>query len=111
MDSATFYKNLGEKIKEAREKRGLSQADLAKILGYDSDTAISFIENGKRKLSSEKLHLISQNLQIPINQLIEDRVDNEDLDIALRNEKGLKREDINTIKFFIEFIKQKDGRE
>ncbi len=40
----------GENIKKVREKKGLSQEELANIAGFDR-TYISLIERGKRNLS------------------------------------------------------------
>ena len=37
---------IGKKLREAREKAGLSQAQLAKEMGYESATAVSLIEAG-----------------------------------------------------------------
>mgnify|MGYP000299656556 CR=1 FL=1 len=38
--------NLGQKIKKRREELGLSQEDLAKILGYKHKSSINKIELG-----------------------------------------------------------------
>lgn len=43
--------SIGFKIKQLRESQGIRQIDLAKILGFESATAISFIESGRNELS------------------------------------------------------------
>ena len=55
------------KYKELREEKGLSQADIGKILGITSQ-AYGLIENGKRDASTEylKTSLLSKKLSILI---------------------------------------------
>jgi len=46
---------LPAKLKEARERSGLEQAELAQILGLKSDRAIRYIESGKRRASDQRV--------------------------------------------------------
>jgi len=48
-------KVLGEKIRNLREIKGVSQMDLAYHLGYESTGAISQIENGIRGMGKRKM--------------------------------------------------------
>ena len=54
-----FNKRLGQKIKECRLEKGLSQPELAKVRDFDSATAISLIENGERSLKIPDLIILS----------------------------------------------------
>ena len=45
------YKLIGAQIREARQKKGMSQKVLAEAVGFDSATSISLIESGERKIS------------------------------------------------------------
>lgn len=47
--------SIGVNIRQARKECGLSQRQLAELLGYQSSTAISLIEDGKRHVSAQKL--------------------------------------------------------
>lgn len=50
MDS-WLYQQIGERLRQAREKMGLSQEGLARHLGYSSAATISHFEAGQRKIS------------------------------------------------------------
>ena len=52
----------GKKMREARESRGLSQKDIARLLGV-SDAFISQVENGKKKMNTDNLIKISISLE------------------------------------------------
>lgn len=39
--------NIGERVKEARIRKGLTQEELAKLLGYKSKSSVAHIENGR----------------------------------------------------------------
>ena len=43
-------KEIGEKIKDARKEKGLTQEELAKMLGYKSKSSINKIEIGERDI-------------------------------------------------------------
>lgn len=52
-------KNIAKNIKTARISVGLSQKELGEMLGFKSATALSLIEEGKRKISTGKLWMIA----------------------------------------------------
>lgn len=47
-------KEVGLWLKELREKAGLSQRDLARLVGFQYYTFISQLENGRGRIPSEK---------------------------------------------------------
>ena len=63
----------GERIKQARRKRGLSQAGLSGKLEllpvYICRGSISRIENGTRLVSDVEIDAISKVLQVPLDYL------------------------------------------
>jgi transcriptional regulator with XRE-family HTH domain len=61
--------NLGFRIKELRIKKGLTQVDFAKRLGYKHPSIISEIESGKKGLSANKLPVVANVLGVDINSL------------------------------------------
>jgi len=60
---------LGSKIKELREEKGLSQQDLAKSLNI-SRPALSEIERGNRSLDTEELSRIASFFNLKIDDLV-----------------------------------------
>lgn len=56
---------LGEKIKKAREKKGLLQSDIAKLLDVSS-SLICQLECGKKKMSLDNLIKLCKILEIDI---------------------------------------------
>ncbi len=61
----------GQKVKQRREKIGLSQKDLARALDMDQGK-VSLIERGARKVdSATELPLLAKVLKIPISWFFE----------------------------------------
>ena len=61
--------NFGEKIRKIRKEKGLSQLDLAKKLGYVSNSYIADVEAGKFIPSKDKLKKMAKALQIPYSKI------------------------------------------
>lgn len=62
---------LGEKIKEIRLKKGLSQEAFAKELGYNSRSTINKIEKGINEISYDKLILLIKKYAVEMNELVD----------------------------------------
>lgn len=60
---------IGDKIKLARKKTGLSQEEFAKLCGV-SQSAFAFWESGKRNPKYEQLNKIAKISNIPIDEFI-----------------------------------------
>lgn len=97
---------IGVKIREAREKEGKSQKELADAIGFESATAISLIESGQRKVRVEDLEKISNFLQRDIKFFlgIEEK---QDIRFALRADTNLSNKEQDEILRFIDFVKKK----
>lgn len=63
------YKLIGQRIRTARLKRGLSQENLAKCVDL-TRTSITNIEKGRQKLLVHTLFLLSDALAVPIVDLL-----------------------------------------
>lgn len=63
---------LGQRVKMAREKLGLSQSDLAVKLGYKSPSTIARIESGENDLTQTKVMKFSNALNVPVGFLLGD---------------------------------------
>ena len=60
----------GERIRELRHKKNISQEDLAEMTNLHR-TYIGGIERGERNLSLENIHKIAKALKISLSKLFE----------------------------------------
>ncbi len=102
-DEKEKYQLIGSKIKEARQKKGLSQKDLADKVGFDSATSISLIESGDRKISIVDLEKTANFLNEELSYFLgtEPKVR-----VSFRAE-GLDEKDAEAIQHFIEMAKKR----
>jgi transcriptional regulator with XRE-family HTH domain len=59
----------GQKLRKLREEKGMSQHELAKRLGYQTNSYVSDMEQGKFIPSLEKLKKIAKVLGVPFSKL------------------------------------------
>lgn len=76
---------LGTRIRQARERRGLSQEELAARVAKDQ-RAVSDYENGKRRLSAVDLARFARALNVSILYFYEGEITIHDLEHALLRE-------------------------
>lgn len=99
---------IGARIKKAREESGMSQSDLAKVLGFESATAISLIENDERKITAENLGKAAAALHRDVRYFLgEENAKTVDVAVALRADKDLSDPDKKAILHFIEMARKK----
>ena len=81
------YEQIGRRLQQAREEAGMSQEELANVLGY-TQSSLSNYELGKRRLYFTDLQRIGQILGKPITYFLDDAteeaVDLSDLETILR---------------------------
>ncbi len=70
---------IGQRIRKARERVGMSQEDFAHAVNKDQ-RAISEYENGKRKVSASELSVFASVLSIPISYFYEGDFQIDELD-------------------------------
>lgn len=58
-----------QKVKEKRKGKKLSIEKMSKALGYDSPNGYFYLESGKSKFPAEKLAMVSEILDVPIQKL------------------------------------------
>jgi len=108
------YAEIGKRIEDARKREGLTQGQLAKLLDYQTPTAISLIEAGKRMIKIAELEKIALALHTDLQFLSTGSSDRPAVSVsmALRSEhKNLSAEDYSKIESFIDFVKaERDGR-
>lgn len=61
------------KLRIERRKKGLTQAELASIVGVSSNY-VSLIEKGKKIPSTKTINKMAKALEIPANALLEDEL-------------------------------------
>ena len=81
-DFSLQSKLLGSRIRQARDRLGLSQEDLATLVSKDQ-RSISEYETGKRRLSAIDLPIFAEALQVPIIFFFEGEIHQDDLDYAM----------------------------
>jgi transcriptional regulator with XRE-family HTH domain len=69
-EQAVSYKKLGKRIQHAREEAGLSQEQLAAILGCSQPT-LSNYEKGKSRIYLTQLQKVSEILNRPVQYFLE----------------------------------------
>lgn len=93
---------LGTRLKKAREYLGLTQEDVAKLMGI-SRVIITNIEAGTRKVSAEELAKFSKIYGWSMEELLEGEKKEEKIPMFARTFNELSKEDqeeiINLIKF------------
>ena len=73
MDKIELLKSLGERIKEIRLAKGLTQTELAHKIGKDHPS-VNRLEKGKINPSYFFLCEIAEGLEISINDIFESRI-------------------------------------
>lgn len=83
--------NIGQKIREYREKAGVSQKKLGMSLGL-SDKAVSAYESGRTLPPIETLYRIAEELDKPVKFFLSDESEEVKLDQRLEQiESGVKK--------------------
>lgn len=110
------FKNIGQKIQTARDKKGMSQEQLARALGC-SQSALSNYEKGKRRLYLSHLEKLSQILDQPLEYFVENNPGTEVTEYHFSVPPGLIRslnqlspEQIREVQKFIAYIIWKDNQ-
>ena len=106
---------IGRRITECRLKKGMSQEELAKAIGKESATAVSYFESGKIRVSIEVLIKIAKVLGKPMDaflpQAATEYTEKKDYALKLRANYGkLDKETEKSILNFTELAKKKFGK-
>jgi len=106
---------VGQRIKVARDKAGLTQGQLAIMLGYTSPTAVSLIEADERSVKVETLEKIAGILHQDVNYLATGKATSiQPVKTALRADSNFAPEDVKKIESYIDYLMsqkaQGDGR-
>ena len=69
LDDRKFLQQVGFRIRELRNSRGLTQAQLAESCGLHR-TFIGSVERGERNVAILNLRLIARTLRVPLAELL-----------------------------------------
>jgi transcriptional regulator with XRE-family HTH domain len=110
---------IGKRIRELRIKRGMTQEELARAVGYNSPTSkstINKIESGHSDIAQSKIRLYADALGVSVSDLL-DLDDDEALNaqspddilaFALFGDSSVVTpEDLEDIRKFADYIKQR----
>lgn len=88
--------NYGERIRKLRQKIGMSQTELALILGYSDKSGIARVETGRNRISTAKLLDYAKALNTTIEYLLYGDNDHYNSVILMTNDGKKESYDIST---------------
>ena len=97
---------IGPRIKSFRKGRGITQAELAKSLGYSHKSVITHIEKGESEMSYEKILLLLRTYAVDANELF----DVQPIDRLLEEHKRFKKEEAQGDAWMKDILFDVDGR-
>jgi transcriptional regulator with XRE-family HTH domain len=115
MDHLSTQMTLPARLRAAREQAGLSQGQVAKMMGPHRPS-ISEIEAGRRKVSANELTQLARIYAVSISWLTEaeDQASGETsarIELAARGLANLKRDDLNKVIALLNALRDADGDE
>ena len=113
-DTGYKWKDIGSRIREARTRVGLTQKQMAELIGVSSH-AVWCWESGKMKPSHENLLELAYRCEVSTDWLLGRDVLEAELlkeaDVSFRNAiSGLPIEDVESIQEFIRFVRERRRR-
>jgi len=98
-----------ERLRVARENAGLSQGQVAKLIGYHRPT-ISEIEAGRRKVTTDELSTFARHYGVAVNWLLNDSDERDPVvELAARELSKLKKEDLDRFLRILRSMKKLNG--
>jgi transcriptional regulator with XRE-family HTH domain len=70
LDENEIQRTFGSRVRELRQKKGLSQEGLAFVCGLDR-TYIGSVERGERNISLVNINIIASALGVPVKELFD----------------------------------------
>ena len=107
-DTDALRTAIAQRLRDAREYVGLSQDEVASVLGV-SRPAISNIEGGSRKVEATELHLLAKLYRRSVDYLLTgvdpSATDSSQLAFLARAIKGLSDKDLDEVARFAAFLR------
>jgi len=67
-DNKYIYVIIGKNLKRIRQKKGLTQVQLAELINYSEGTIANIENNSFQTFSIEFLYIVSKKLEVPITE-------------------------------------------
>lgn len=102
---------LPARLRAARERAGLSQGQVAKLLGMQRPT-ISEIEAGRRKVTAEELARFGDIYNASVSWLLNEQQEGTDpmVELAARELAKLKKDDLDTVLELLKTLRKSSTR-
>lgn len=102
---------IGVRLKTAREQAGLTQGQVAKLLGLHRPS-VSEMEAGRRGVSADELATLAETYGVSVNWLLEGEagdVSRVRYEMAARQLSSMKDEDIDQLMQLLASLKRKES--
>lgn len=101
-DADNIRLEVAKRLRVAREQAGLSQGQVAKMLGYQRPT-VSEIEAGRRKVGAEELVKFSELYNVSVSWITDQNPElaNPAIELAARELSKLKGKDFDAVLEFL----------
>src|SRR6266568_1641855 len=101
---------IATRLRAAREQAGLSQGQVAKLLGMQRPS-ISEIEAGRRRVSAEELTQLAEIYDVSVSWLINEQSEVSDptVELAARELAKLKKEDLDVVLQLLRTLRKAGG--
>ncbi len=89
---------IAARLRAAREQAGLSQGQVANLLGFQRPS-ISEIEAGRRRVAADEITRFAEIYNVSVSWLVEEQPEVPDpaVELAARELAKLKKEDLDTV--------------
>ena len=95
-------KILGHRLKELRKAKGLSQSELAKILGYKNHSTLAKVETGVNDIAIETLYKYAAALDVNVFEILsfDSKPDISNIQELKKLLKYIEKEQANGVKYY-----------
>ena len=102
---------IANRLRTAREHAGLSQGQVARLLGYQRPT-ISEIEAGRRRVSAEELGKFCEIYDVSVSWVATEQaeVPNPKMELAARELAKLKKEDLDKVMNLLQTLRKSERK-
>jgi transcriptional regulator with XRE-family HTH domain len=108
---ATHREAIASRLRAARENAGLSQGQVARLIGYQRPT-ISEIEAGRRRVSTEELAKLCEIYDVSISWIATEQaeVSNPNVMLAARELAKLTSEDLDKVMHLLQTLRKSERK-
>lgn len=110
-DAESVRATIATRLRAAREQAGLSQGQVAKLIGLQRPS-ISELEAGRRKVSAEEVARFAEIYHVSVSWLMkeESEVPDPAVELAARELAKLKKEDLDSVLNMLRTFRKAKGK-